>query len=637
MTMATRRSSRRLLQRLALPGVALVTMFLACPAHALVLDDRGEMRLGLRTYTAVRIGTEKMGGEDNPLTFPSSAAGHVRQHRYFLEVKFDHDVRRLAKTGWGIARLFGWIDPNTLKYSLQYRGEGEGIYDYGPDEFSHEFRKTSAVRLSLPKTLGTPFVNLARLSPVLKDEYVKERVDKLRRLARQRHRFFLGYVDFEKGPVFVRVGRQILAWGETDIFRLLDNINPLDDSFGGFFIPLDERRLPLDMVRSSYHFGSIGPLNDAFLEGFAAFGNRVATFPGIPAGSPWEPGGLGFPNPALRTFADVPDRTDIRGGARMVFNYGDVTYTLAHYYTYLDIPGVQFRLPGAVQLPGETASSNTARFRNEIQAVQRFPRVPISGASLTFPLNSFYSIVRSEAAYFQGEPMNRQGSGNSADALCPSPFCPDGAAGVRRLQQKNNTEGGLDPFVYPRFLDITRRTPSWGKVLQRDTFNFALGLDVNRFVRWLNPHQTMFVTTQFFYKHVFDSPGDLVLPVVYRSISVDRSIPFIGTQGPLGIGCRVKGGRTVPCLLRPRLLHLDDDRFLHTLLVTTSYSSGRIIPSYGMFYDWQGALVFQPGITYVFDPFRFTTDYTRIEAAPTGQFGAVRDRDNVRFQVEYVF
>ena len=39
------------------------------------------------------------------------------------------------------------------------------------------------------------------------------------------------------------------AWGETDIFRLLDNINPLDDSFGGFFIALDERRMPIEMVR----------------------------------------------------------------------------------------------------------------------------------------------------------------------------------------------------------------------------------------------------------------------------------------------------------------------------------------------------------------------------------------------------
>ena len=616
MTTATTRRARRLLARLVLAGMTLGA--LARPARAVTLDDRGEMRLGFRAYTAARIGTEKMGGDDDPLTFPNSAAGHLRQHRYFLELKLDHDVRRLAKTGWGLARLFDWIDPNTLKYSLQYRGEGEGIYDYGPDEFHHQFRKLQAVRLDIPNIPGL-------LSNRIPDAYIKRRIDFLRRIARQRHRFFLGYVDFEKGPVFLRVGRQILAWGETDVFRLLDNINPLDDSFGGFFIALDERRLPLDMARASYHFGSVGPLHDAFLEGFAAFGNRVATVPGIPPGSPWEPGGLGFPLPNLRTVPNLPDRSEVRGGARLVFSSEDVTYTLAHYYTYLDVPGVRFRLPGAVQLPGEGGPTNVARFGNEIQAIQRFPRVPISGASLTFPVPSWYSVVRSEAAYFQGEPMNRQGRGSSADSTGAP-----GSAAARRLQQQNNTEGGLDPFLYPGFLDLSRKGPVQGKVLQRDTFNFAAGLDLNRFVRWLNPAQTIFITTQFFYKHVFDSPGDLVLPVAFRLTAVDNSIPIIGN------GCGPKSARRA-CRLEPRLFHLDDDRFLHTLLVTTSYYGGRIVPSYGMFYDWQGAFVFQPGAAYVRDPFRFITDYTRVEAAPTGQFGAVRDRDNVRFQVEYVF
>jgi hypothetical protein len=622
-----------------LPGVAALAVVLPRPAYALVLDDRGEMRLGLRAYTSVRIGTEQMGGEDNPLTFPSSAPGHVRQNRYFLEVKLDHDIRRLAKNTWGLARLFGWIDPSTLKYSLQYRGEGEGIYDYGPDEFSHPFSKLEAVKLQEPNTIGTPLGLIAPLQNTLPKAFIQERVRQLRDISRERNRFFLGYIDFEKGPLFIRLGRQILAWGETDIFRLLDNINPLDDSFGGFFIALDERRLPLDMVRSSYHFGTVGPLNDAFLEGFAAFGNRVATFPGIQPGSPWEPGGLGFPNPALNTIVDIPDRSEVRGGARLVFNHGDVTYTLAHYYTYLDVPGIQFRLPGQAQLPGELSPSNTARFGNEILAVQRYPRVPISGASMTFPLPTLYTVVRSEAAYFQGEPMNRQGVGNSADALCPSPFCPASQreAGVQRLQQANNTEGGLDPFVYPRFLDIGRKNVEWGQVLQRDTFNFALGLDVNRFVRWINPAQTLFISTQFFYKHVFNSPGDLVLPVVFRDIPVSPTIPVVGTAGALGLGCPAPGGTRKPCLLRPRLFHLDDDRFLHTLLITTSYYGGRVIPSYGMFYDWQGAFVFQPGLTYTRDPFRFITDYSRVEAAPTGMFGAVRDRDNVRFQIEYVF
>src|SRR5205823_9885205 len=119
-----------------------------------------------------------------------------------------------------------------------------------------------------------------------------------------------------------------------------------------------------------------------------------------------------------------------------------------------DVPGVRFRLPGAVQLPGEGAPTNVARFGNEIQAIQRFPRVPISGGSLTFPIPSWYSVVRSEAAYFQGEPMNRQGRGSSADSTGTP-----GSAPPRPPPQANNTEGGLDPSADPGFPHLTRKGP----------------------------------------------------------------------------------------------------------------------------------------------------------------------------------
>jgi hypothetical protein len=630
--------------RLAAPLVALAGALVVRDAGAYNVDGTGEMKLSLRAYTSVRIGTETMGGSTDPLTFPKSPAGHVRQHRYFLQLDFDHDLTRVAETGWGPARLFGlldqgldaagWNDPLTVKYKLEYRGEGEGIYDYGPGEFSDFAGRLRGVRLQSPTVEIPGVVNVSRKLP---EAYVKEIAARLRRIARQRHRLFMAYLDLEKGPVFLRVGRQVLAWGETDVFRLLDNINPLDDSFGGFFIALDERRLPIEMVRSSYNFGDIGPLADTFLEGFVANGNRVATEPGIPVGSPWEPGGLGNPNPQIRTIVQQPDRTDIRGGARIVTTVHDATITLAHYYTYLDVPGVRFTLPGQKACGGIT--SDTPSFCNPIIAHQEYPRVPISGASMTFPLPSWYTIVRSEAAYFQGQPFNRQGTGDPNDTLAAK-----GTPGFKRLVAANNIEGGLDPFVYPRFIDALgmRHAPVQGRILQRDTFNAAAGLDVNRFIRWLNPAQTFFFSTQFFYRHVFDSPGDLVLPVAFRSTPVGSNTPIVGDPNAPGNllrgigGCGPKGHKHA-CLLEPRLLHLDDNQFLQTLLITTSYSSGRIVPSMGMFYDWQGAWVFQPGVTYVRDPFRFIFDYTRIEGAPTGQFGAVRDRDNVRFQVEFVF
>src|SRR5580765_5230020 len=139
---------------------ALAVGMIAPSARAIPLDDRGDIKFGLRAYTSVRIGTEKIGGEDNPLNYPSSAAGHVRQHRYFLQLDFDHDLSRIAQTSWGPARLFGLLDQgfdslgwhgrSEIRYTVQYRGEGEGIYDYGPSEYSDGASKLRAYRAPVP-------------------------------------------------------------------------------------------------------------------------------------------------------------------------------------------------------------------------------------------------------------------------------------------------------------------------------------------------------------------------------------------------------------------------------------------------------------------------------------------------------
>jgi len=617
---------------------ALVVLIGTRAALALSLDGRGEMRLGMRAYTAVRIGTNRIGAEDNPLNYPVSGVGHLRQNRYFLQLSWDHDMTRMVHESYGLLAPFRLINPTSLKYTLEYRFEGETLYDIGPDEYSHETAALERFRGDFPK-VNIPGV--AMTTPKLDPRFIEERVDRLRRNARVRNRLFLAYLDFEKGPFFLRVGRQILAWGETDVFRLLDNINPLDDSFGGFFIALDERRVPLAMVRASWQLGSHGPFQDAFIEGFVAQGNRVATVPGIPNGSTWIPGGLAFPNQSLRTIVATPDASKVRGGARLVFTAKDITYTLAHYQTYLDIPGVQFRLPGQVRNPDGTFGSNTASFDNPIIAFQRYPRVAITGASLTFPITSLYSIVRSELAYFAHQPFNRQGTGNSFDSFSTGDGI--GTPGTKRLRAANNTDGGLNPFVYPRFLAVGRREQLYGSVLNLSSFNYSVGLDVNRFIRFLNPQQTFFFTTQLFYKHIFDAPNDLVLPVPFRNLPVSPRLPIIGNPnnpnnplGALGGGCGPKDHKRA-CRLQPRLFPLRSNQVLQTFLVTTSYYGGRVVPSFGMFYDWVGGFVFQPGVTYVRDPFRFTMDYTSVSSVAAQQFGTVRDKDNFRVQVEYVF
>ena len=159
-------------------------------------------------------------------------------------------------------------------------------------------------------------------------------------------------------------------------------------------------------------------------------------------------------------------------------------------------------------------------------------------------------------------------------------------------------------------------------VRRQDTFNMALGWDTNQMIRFLNPNQTFFISTQFFYRHIFDykfscTEGDCV----------GQSVPVPSPNNST---------RTVPIV---------QDTFLHTLAINTTYNTAvpftdtniQVTPGFNMFYDWQGMFLFQPGVRFVRDPWRFIVDYTAINSGVYRyQIGLVRDKANVRAQIEYV-
>jgi hypothetical protein len=57
------------------------------------------------------------------------------------------------------------------------------------------------------------------------------------------------YLDMSLSRFWTRIGRQIVNWGETDGFRILEIVNPLDSSYNLFFILPEENRIPLWMGR----------------------------------------------------------------------------------------------------------------------------------------------------------------------------------------------------------------------------------------------------------------------------------------------------------------------------------------------------------------------------------------------------
>ncbi|HZR81526.1 MAG TPA: DUF1302 family protein [Candidatus Binatia bacterium] len=573
--------------RLRLPILlAAVALLLgARPAGAIPLNADGTINLGIRAYVNARIGTtakqSTRPGDQSPEcmaapnaencsfggTFPYSGAGHVIQNRYFLEAKWNHSL----------VEMFRDVLPESVtdfKYNLTYRGEYDGIYDFGPNEYRHGTETLQEIQEALRQG-GLP-------TSLAGDRNYRVR-HRLRQVASNRNRLFLAFVDWEQGPLFIRFGRQNLVWGETDAFRLLDNINPIDASFGGFFIDLDERRVPLDMLRASWNFGTVGPIDQAFLEGYVAFDRNVAFVPGAPPGSPWYPP-LGPPTGLLLAKLEAPNLTvhNLRGGGRFVFNVGDYTFTLASYQTVFDLPAVRFR----------ASSPNDPGFVpniSQITADTYGPLVWVNGASTTTALPSLRSVVRGEVAWFKDEALFR----GPTEAGFPG---------------KGLTGQLVTDFVAPVLAG------TFDTVTRKDTYNMALGWDVNLPIDWINSRDSVFLTTQVFYRHIFDRDPLQALPVPEPNNS-------------------------------QRVVPQPNDSVLQTLAIATTYLATvpatsvnlQITPGYNMFYDWQGSILFQPNVRFVRDPWRFIVDYTTINS---GVFrypiGLVRDRSNVRFQVEYV-
>ena len=237
-------------------AVALLAAGLPAAREAQALKISDTINLTARAYGNVRIGTMDAQSTRpanqseecyaNPGaanctfggTFPYWHHGDVIQNRYFLEMKWQHDLipwteQYLKYTPWnmiGTALGAKMPDVTSFRYYLTYRGEADSIYNWGADPFSHQ-------AASLKDTETQLFVASSGALPWGSEELRKVaqfRVDRVRNRLRAvgdyRNRLFQAFVDWEQGPFFMRFGRQNLVWGETDVFRLLDNINPVDNS-----------------------------------------------------------------------------------------------------------------------------------------------------------------------------------------------------------------------------------------------------------------------------------------------------------------------------------------------------------------------------------------------------------------------
>src|SRR5207249_6130309 len=134
--------------------------------------------------------------------------GDLAQHRNFYNPEFD--ARLTDYLHWtDNVPGFSLLSPDDFKFRFAWWGFYDGLYDYLDPEWN-DARKAYKARF-------------AESDKVNKDSLVFNDQNKNpRHVYASRNRINELYLDYSKGRVFIRAGRQAISWGESDDIALLD-------------------------------------------------------------------------------------------------------------------------------------------------------------------------------------------------------------------------------------------------------------------------------------------------------------------------------------------------------------------------------------------------------------------------------
>lgn len=313
----------------------------------------------------------------------------------------------------------------------------------------------------------------------------------------------------DTSELFLRIGKQQVVWGRTDLFRVLDIINPVDFSRHNIYDELEDIRIPQWIATAEYRWGAVGAFDDlnfqvvwnfdkfrpnalgqggtpyAILDAgnfFRAMNNcwvngcTVSNFvPAqalIAAGAPlpdaadpgllaadFAPGVIGIRQVDLPSWK--PGNT--QGGVKLEGVYKDVGFSLNYYHFFQQLPVLRGDIPSMNAFTGEVAD-----WPYLIAFDISFPEVDLFGGSLDFYIDSIKSVFRVEATYTTGEEF----------------------------------ANSLEPDLYS----------------DSDMFRWVLGWDRNTWIPFLNKKKAFLISAQIFGEHMLDHElesaplGDVGIP-----------------------------------------------------------------------------------------------------------------------------
>jgi len=294
--------------------------------------------------------------------------------------------------------------------------------------------------------------------------------------------------------MYVKVGKQQVIWGRTDLFRVLDVINPVDYSRNNIYDELEDIRIPMWIATAEYRMGPSDSMQDrnlqlvwnfdkfrpnnlgqcgspnAILDASCFFrgmvnlwdnGGTVANFAGGAIATDFGPHQIGIRD------VNLPDwslsNTQLGVKFEGVTQDG-VSFSLNALTYRSQLPSLRAMTTGATN--PFTGGAQTTANTNLIAFDVYYPRVNLIGGSMDFEAESIGAAIRLEGALTDGEEF-----ANSARD---------------RLYSKNKV------------------------------FRSVIGIDRPTFIDWINPRRTTLISGQLFWQHIFDheyyKKGERVAP-----------------------------------------------------------------------------------------------------------------------------
>ncbi|MBK7462734.1 MAG: DUF1302 domain-containing protein [Betaproteobacteria bacterium] len=287
--------------------------------------------------------------------------------------------------------------------------------------------------------------------------------------------------------LFLKVGRQQVVWGRTDLFRVLDVINPVDYSRNNIYDELADIRIPMWIAQAEYRMGASESMQDRNFQVVWNFDKF----------RPNNLGQCGSTNVILdagcffRGMANLWDNggtvANFAGNGTLATNFGAHQIGIRNVYLPdWDIKNTQLGMKfEGVTADGLSFSLNALTYRSQLPSLHsingkgtvnpftggngnpsgtpvagliafdmHFPRVNLVGGSMDFQIPAASAAVRIEAAYTNGEEFS------------------------------NTLKSGL--------------------YSKNDVFRGVIGIDRPTFIPFISETSATLISGQLFYQHIFD-------------------------------------------------------------------------------------------------------------------------------------